>query len=348
MEFLEEHVQLFGERVTSLVEPSSQLRSSHVLRALEAGWTSPRDREFLMPILAWVHSALLTAPGRLSLGHDGENSPAYDAVFIGVKQVERYKAALELTGVSAADELQMPSFAKHFVNSVLALYKEAPSHTASSLVKRTVHLSEIALDAVFRALARVEDAGDLSAGAASQDLASGNRDADPAALETLMVLNRDFHHDLHTALRFNRLKASMDRIQSRRSLETESESPVALYPGIGEIMLNEIDETRNIAFSVERYPCTAEVLDPRVVRIPPGKYNNRHKHAHETLFYFVSGTGEILVGETWVQVKSGDAVFSPRWAIHQTHNTGTEVLVLLAITDYYLTNKVYVGKYDKT
>ena len=79
MEFLEEDVQLFGERVTSLVEPSSQLRSSHVLRALEAGWTSPRDREFLMPILAWVHSALLTAPGSLSLGHDGEDSPAYDS-----------------------------------------------------------------------------------------------------------------------------------------------------------------------------------------------------------------------------------------------------------------------------
>lgn len=112
-------------------------------------------------------------------------------------------------------------------------------------------------------------------------------------------------------------------------------------------MLKESDERRSIEFSVERYPCTAEVLDPRVVRIPPGKYNNRHKHAHETLFYFISGVGEILVGDTWVKVKPGDAVFCPRWAIHQTHNTGGKELVLLAITDYYLTSKVYIGKYDK-
>lgn len=112
-------------------------------------------------------------------------------------------------------------------------------------------------------------------------------------------------------------------------------------------MCTEADEDRDIEFTVERYPCTAEVLDPRVVRIPAGKRNNRHKHAHETLFYFISGTGEILVGETWVQVKPGDAVFSPRWAVHQTHNTGQEELVLLAITDYYLTSQVYVGRYDK-
>lgn len=347
MEVQEADVQPFGERVASLVEPSSKLQSSQVLRALEAGWTRPRDRAYLLPILAWVHSALLSGSERLPVGQADEHSPAWDDVFIGVKQGERFKAALELTGVVAADELQMPSFVKHFVNSVLALYKNVPPHTTNSLVKRTMDLSEIVLNAVFRALARVDEADDLSASAINQGLASVNWGADDAAVEKLMVLHRDFHRDLYAALRFNRIQASMDGIQSRRSLETESESPVALSPGIGEIMLNAIDVKRNIEFSVERYPCTAEVLDPRVVKIPPGKYNNRHKHAHETLFYFVSGTGEILVGETWVHVRSGDAVFAPRWAIHQTHNTGTEMLVLLAITDYYFTNNVYVGKYDK-
>lgn len=112
-------------------------------------------------------------------------------------------------------------------------------------------------------------------------------------------------------------------------------------------MCEEQDDKRGIQFTVERYPCTSETLDPRVVRIPPGKTNNRHKHAHETLFYFISGSGHILVGSTWVPVKPGDAVFAPRWAIHQTRNTGTSELVLLAITDYYLTSKIYVGKYDK-
>jgi mannose-6-phosphate isomerase-like protein (cupin superfamily) len=146
---------------------------------------------------------------------------------------------------------------------------------------------------------------------------------------------------------FGRVAGLSDKIQARLSLERSDEPPIPISPGVGEIMCEERDDKRGIQFTVERYPCTAETLDPRVVRIPPGKTNNLHKHAHETLFCFIEGTGRILVGETWVPVKSGDAVFAPRWAMHQTHNTGTSELVLLAITDYYLTSTVYVGKYDK-
>jgi mannose-6-phosphate isomerase-like protein (cupin superfamily) len=148
-------------------------------------------------------------------------------------------------------------------------------------------------------------------------------------------------------VRSRRMATASDRIQARANLQRDDQPPIPLSPGVGPIVMETRDDDNNIHFSVERYPGNYEALDPRVVRIPPGKTNNRHKHAHETLFCFLSGTGRILVGSTWVPMKAGDAVFAPRWAMHQTHNTGNTELVLLAITDYYLTHQVYVGAYDK-
>jgi mannose-6-phosphate isomerase-like protein (cupin superfamily) len=211
----------------------------------------------------------------------------------------------------------------------------------------TLQLSALSLAAMENAL--------TGAGAdVATTLALHKRDLMPCGgghesdvIDTFLTLQMEFLSDLFNLMRLHRLNGPSERIQARRSLEKTEEPPIALFPGVGEIMFAEQDEKRGIDFTVERYPCTAEVLDPRVVRIPAGKYNNRHKHAHETLFLFLSGAGEILVGEKWVKVKGGDAVFAPRWAIHQTHNTGTQELVLLAVTDYYLTSQVYVGKYDK-
>ncbi|HEX8109121.1 MAG TPA: cupin domain-containing protein [Kofleriaceae bacterium] len=168
-----------------------------------------------------------------------------------------------------------------------------------------------------------------------------------AALEQALAYYVQLFEDLYQAVRSRRMATASDRIQARASLQREDQPPIPLSPGVGPIIMETRDDDNNIHFSVERYPGNYEALDPRVVRIPPGRTNNRHKHAHETLFYFISGTGRILVGSTWVPVKAGDAVFAPRWAIHQTHNTGNTELVLLAITDYYLTHQVYVGAYDK-
>jgi mannose-6-phosphate isomerase-like protein (cupin superfamily) len=323
----------------------ADLQSSPVMRALGAGWTTPQDRAYLIPILAWTHSALLAGPGLAAMRREGENSPSYDAVFVGERQIREYESAIEAVGAIGLVERSTPSFAKHFVNS--ALYGGETSQVMGALIRRSVCISGHLLAVVHLAVERSSDASLRKTEPVMHEVASIDDDGNHPALEKLLALYFEFMSDLHAALRFNRMQGAADRIQSRTSLENTAEPPQALYPGIGEIMCIESDDARDIQFTVERYPCTAEVLDPRVVRIPPGKYNNRHKHAHETLFCFISGTGEILVGETWVRVRPGDAVFSPRWAIHQTHNTGTEELVLLAITDYYLTSQVYVGKYDK-
>ena len=88
-------------------------------------------------------------------------------------------------------------------------------------------------------------------------------------------------------------------------------------------------------------------MDPRVVRISPGRNNEQHKHAHESLFVILQGRGEVLVGEQWNPVRKGDVAFVPRWIVHQTKNTSaTEELVVLAITDFGFTSAV-LGDYDR-
>jgi mannose-6-phosphate isomerase-like protein (cupin superfamily) len=316
---------------------------------LSAGWTTHTDRLFIIPILAWAHAELLEGPGVQALRTEGENSAAYVAVLMGDYQRQRYQTTLRQTGAAEiGGSAAAPTFARHFVSAVLALYLGIPTQERSALIRATVHLSALSLAAVEEAIVKSTDA---EARAEIQGMpattVSLQGDVDYAVLDQLLTHQLEFLTDLFAAMRLARMERSVERIQSRRSLENEAEPPIALYPGVGEIMCTQLDDIREIQFTVERYPCTAEVLDPRVVRIPAGKCNNRHKHAHETLFYFISGTGKILVGQTWVQVEPGDAVFCPRWAVHQTHNTGTEELVLLAITDYYLTNRIYVGKYEK-
>jgi mannose-6-phosphate isomerase-like protein (cupin superfamily) len=73
-----------------------------------------------------------------------------------------------------------------------------------------------------------------------------------------------------------------------------------------------------------------------------------HKHAHETVFIFLKGQGKVLVDNFENQVAAGDFAFIPRWCNHQSINTGNEDLVFLAVADFGLTGKSFVGNYLKT
>ena len=165
-------------------------------------------------------------------------------------------------------------------------------------------------------------------------------------LETHLALLSRWFEDLYQGLRQHRTASLTNKIQAKRSLQASPGSAMSLASGIG--MRAERDDKRQQEFSVARLPCDAETLDPRIVRIAPGKFNNLHRHAHETLFCLLQGEGEILIGTDWVPFKAGEAVFAPRWAMHQTHNTGTEELVMYAITDYYLSNLVFIGANSTT
>ena len=113
-------------------------------------------------------------------------------------------------------------------------------------------------------------------------------------------------------------------------------------------MYRNTNKRLNIDFSVERlaFP-ELQTMDPRVVRIAPGRNNEFHKHAHESLFVILEGEGEVRLGEEWRKVETGDVAFVPRWIFHQTRNTSKDRdLVLLAITDFGFTSAV-MGDYDK-
>ncbi|MEZ4240602.1 MAG: cupin domain-containing protein [Myxococcota bacterium] len=108
------------------------------------------------------------------------------------------------------------------------------------------------------------------------------------------------------------------------------------------------NERLNIDFTVAKlgFP-ELQTMDPRIVRIAPGANNERHRHAHESIFVIVQGEGEVLVGETWQVVREGDVAFVPRWIFHQTRNTSDRhPLVLVAITDFGFTSAI-LGNYDK-
>jgi quercetin dioxygenase-like cupin family protein len=105
---------------------------------------------------------------------------------------------------------------------------------------------------------------------------------------------------------------------------------------------------QGVDFQVKRLPFEGlQALDPRLIRIPPGACNERHRHAHESIFVVLEGEAEILVGAERVHLQRGAVAFAPRWIVHQSRNLSSEQeLLLLAITDFGLTSSV-LGDYDR-
>jgi mannose-6-phosphate isomerase-like protein (cupin superfamily)/pyrroloquinoline quinone (PQQ) biosynthesis protein C len=171
------------------------------------------------------------------------------------------------------------------------------------------------------------------------------------AMDHALTLRYRFFENLYEELQHRRIKGLIDRIQSRESLVPGSPDITKLLwrPESRAIPLySNINDRLNIQFNVERLPLMTETLDPRVVRIPAGKCNEKHRHAHETVFYIMAGEGIVLVDNNSVDVKAGDVVCVPRWSMHQSQNKGNTEMVILAVTDFGLTGRAYVGDYNKT
>jgi quercetin dioxygenase-like cupin family protein len=57
-----------------------------------------------------------------------------------------------------------------------------------------------------------------------------------------------------------------------------------------------------------------------------------HYHKmHAETEYFIRGTGQLLVGDRWVEVKAGSLHYNPANAVHAIRNAGTEPLVVLVL-----------------
>ena len=172
-------------------------------------------------------------------------------------------------------------------------------------------------------------------------------DACAAALDHALTLRAEFFANIFDALQVRRLAPILSRMQGHQSLArgVPDESLVhrATATATGDTMYANKVEKLNVDFTVERMAVAAEVLDPRMVRIPAGKFNEKHKHAHETLIHIIAGTGQVLVDDRVLAVQAGDSVMVPRWALHQTQNLGATEMRLLAVTDYHLSQRAYLG-----
>ena len=152
-------------------------------------------------------------------------------------------------------------------------------------------------------------------------------------------------------LQASRIESILSRINDKQSL-TQSEQAsdflsAQLDKRATELYNNKSDKL-DIDFQVTQLPFPMEVLDPRLVRVAPGKTNELHKHAHETLFVFLEGEGKVIIDKLEIPVKSGDFVYVPRWCMHQSVNTNAQDLVFLAVADFGLTGKSFTGNYLKT
>ncbi|MDG2333693.1 MAG: cupin domain-containing protein [Myxococcota bacterium] len=142
----------------------------------------------------------------------------------------------------------------------------------------------------------------------------------------------------------------IDRAEARQPLGVEASPSDWVRPttSSGKSLYSNKNDRLKIDFSVERaaFP-EAQTVDPRIIEIAPGSCNERHKHAHESLFFVLEGSGEVLVGENWNPVKKGDLAFVPRWIMHQTRNNSEdEPMRVLAVTDFGFTSAV-LGDYDR-
>lgn len=170
-----------------------------------------------------------------------------------------------------------------------------------------------------------------------------------AGMTHALDLRDAFFASLFAELHQRRIAPKLERIHARASLAAPDQSVVhsCLAPA-GELLYQNVNDRLGIDFKVHRLPFAPEVLDPRLVEIAPGKANELHKHAHETVFYIVRGKGRVRIDDREVAVNAGDTAFVPRWCMHQTCNDGPEPMIVLAITDFEFTRKALIGDYRKT
>lgn len=65
-------------------------------------------------------------------------------------------------------------------------------------------------------------------------------------------------------------------------------------------------------------------------------YPKRHTEAHyhpttEEIYYVLEGTGHIRIDDEEMDIRHGDAILIPPGAVHQTWNTGEDILRFLCV-----------------
>jgi len=166
------------------------------------------------------------------------------------------------------------------------------------------------------------------------------------AMDYALTLRRRFFDGLLEALPQQRMKRLIASVQSEAApVPADDEARLHRAGAAGTPLYHNADADQALEFRVERLPFRAEVLDPRVVRIPAGKCNELHKHGHETVIHIMSGRCSVQVDDQLLAAVAGDTVFVPRWALHRATNTGAEELSYFAVTDFGFASRAHRGDY---
>src|SRR5262245_27977792 len=99
------------------------------------------------------------------------------------------------------------------------------------------------------------------------------------AMDHALNLRRRFFDNAYEAIRQRRVQGLLDGIQAREPLAPELPDAGRFRFGssqLGRPLYQNTNLRLNIDFAVDTVPFAAEVLDPRIVRIPAGKYNEKH------------------------------------------------------------------------
>lgn len=197
--------------------------------------------------------------------------------------------------------------------------------------------------ALFEVHAECTEATALEQAALSYAHHAEWRAACEAAMELALGLHDRFFTSLFEGLRLRRVKATLDAIQDRVAPNVEAASLRHRGGGERKLLYISRESGLSIEFVVERIPLGSDVLDARMIRIPAQKHSEEQGHAHETLLHVLRGWGAIVVGEKRFDVVSGDTVLVPRWSSHRVMNLGESELVSLAVTDFHLVDKAFIG-----
>lgn len=171
------------------------------------------------------------------------------------------------------------------------------------------------------------------------------------AMDHALTLRARFFEQLFENVVARRIKPLLESIQrGDRSVAEPLDAGALLHRPSqkGSPLYHNSDESLGIEFSVERVPFATEVFDVRLLRVAARKGNERHRHPHESVFHVIQGRGRVFVDNLSVDVEPGDIVFVPRWAQHRSESTSDEDLVILALTDFGLTERAFVGDHLST
>ncbi|WDE05393.1 iron-containing redox enzyme family protein [Thalassomonas viridans] len=180
---------------------------------------------------------------------------------------------------------------------------------------------------------------DIALSQCSQCHGDNNREIE-AAIDMALTLRDKYFTALYRDITSAKLNPLLDNIVKKEAYRDADEVHTyisTLKPADGVNLYSNKDKDSNIDFNVSRFNIGCEVMDPRLLEIPQGCQNECHKHAHESMFFVLSGTGRVHQGDKSIEVKAGDLVYVPRWVEHYSKNTGGETLSILAVTDFGLT-----------